>query len=84
MPGHQSVLIRLPVTGNVLLTIDAAPFQHLFTADLQAEPLGQKPDDTQRSVEKLIQLAKAEDALVIFGHDDAQWNSLRKLPEFYS
>src|SRR5712692_9398818 len=30
-PGHQSVLVRLPQTGPVLLTIDAVMMQRLFT-----------------------------------------------------
>src|SRR5947209_8060201 len=29
-PGHQSVLVRLPQTGKVLLTIDAVMMQRLF------------------------------------------------------
>src|SRR5512135_801914 len=32
-PGHQSVLVRLPQTGPVLLTIDAVMIQRLFTPD---------------------------------------------------
>jgi len=33
--GHQSVLLHLPQTGLVLLTIDAIMVQHLFTAIVQ-------------------------------------------------
>lgn len=36
--GHQSVLVRLPRTGPVLLVIDAVMMQRLFTPDRQAWP----------------------------------------------
>src|SRR6266550_2118019 len=32
-PGHQSVLVRLPKSGAVLLAIDAVAMQRLFTPD---------------------------------------------------
>src|SRR6266566_6316920 len=38
-PGHQSVLVRLPQTGPVLLAIDAVVLQRLFTPDRKAWPL---------------------------------------------
>ena len=31
VPGHQSVLLRLPETGTILLTVDAVPFGEGFT-----------------------------------------------------
>src|SRR5438094_4735358 len=33
VPGHQSVLVRLPTTGPIVLTIDAVPFGAGFTRD---------------------------------------------------
>src|SRR5437763_6905899 len=35
VPGHQSVLVRLPKTGAMLLPIDAVPFGAGFTRDEQ-------------------------------------------------
>src|SRR4029079_12047569 len=40
--GHQSLLVRLPKTGAVLLTIDAVPFADGFTRDEQDD--GSNPD----------------------------------------
>src|SRR5436190_19361409 len=40
--GHQSVLLRLPKTGAVLLTVDAVAFGGAFTRDEPAE--GSNPD----------------------------------------
>jgi N-acyl homoserine lactone hydrolase len=37
-PGHQSVLVRLPQTGNVLLAIDAVVMERLFTVERRAWP----------------------------------------------
>ena len=84
VPGHQSVLVRLPRTGTVLLTIDAVAFSKDFTRDEQ--DVGSAPDAAAvyASTIKLLDLAEREHAgLVIFGHDHAQWNELRKLPEYY-
>ena len=39
VPGHQSVLVRLPRTGPVLLAIDAVPMQNGFTPDRQGSPM---------------------------------------------
>ena len=81
--GHQSVLVRLPQTGNVLLAIDAVMLQRLFAPDRKAWPL----EDEARlraSTRKLIDLVTREHiALVIFGHDGLQWESLKKAPAYY-
>jgi N-acyl homoserine lactone hydrolase len=83
-PGHQSVLVRLPQTGSVLLVIDAAMFARLFTPDRSAGPGDDNPDELRASVQKLVDLVDREHvALVIFGHDGAQWRTLKKAPEYY-
>lgn len=82
--GHQSILLRLPKTGTVLLTIDAVPFRDNFTRD--AEDDGSNPDAKaiQASTHKLLDVVEREKvALVIFGHDNAQWSTLKKLPDYY-
>jgi N-acyl homoserine lactone hydrolase len=84
VPGHQSVLVRLPKTGAVLLTIDAVPFGEGFTRDAQDD--GSNPDAAaiRASTIKLLELVEREQiGLVIFGHDQAQWETLKKAPEFY-
>jgi N-acyl homoserine lactone hydrolase len=84
VPGHQSVLVRLPETGPILLAIDAVMTQDSFKPDRQAGPLDLDKDKTIASTRKLLDLAQREQvALTIFGHDGAQWNTLKKLPEYY-
>ncbi len=82
--GHQSVLLRLPKTGAVLLTIDAVPFGEGFTRDEQDD--GSNPDAQaiRASTIKLLDLVEREHiGLVIFGHEQEQWLGMKKLPEYY-
>src|ERR1700730_8520287 len=82
--GHQSVLVRLPQTGPVLLTIDAVMMQRLFTPDRQAWPMDDNEEKLRASTRKLLELVEREHvALVIFGHDGEQWQTLKKAPTYY-
>ncbi len=85
VPGHQSVLVRLPQTGPVLLAIDA------IVSTIQIDPETFQPNGADMdpaaalaTVEKLRQLIKDENiALTICGHDGQQWPTLRHAPAFY-
>jgi N-acyl homoserine lactone hydrolase len=82
-PGHQSVLVRLPHTGPVLLTIDAVAFQRQFTPDRTSQQF-EDEEQLRASTRKLLHLAEREHAaLVVFGHDGQQWQTLKKAPAFY-
>ncbi len=87
VPGHQSVLLRLPKTGAILLPVDAVPFAEGFTRDEQDNGSGDSNPDaaaTRASTTKLLDLVEREHiGLVIFGHDKEQWETLKKVPEFY-
>lgn len=84
VPGHQSVLLHLPKTGAVLLTVDAVPFADGFTRDAQDDDSSPDAEATRASTIKLLDLVEREQVgLVIFGHDTAQWERLKKLPEYY-
>ncbi len=86
VPGHQSVLLRLPETGPVLLTIDAIP--HVAQLDPETRTIGPHDMDeagVRASTRKLVDLiAREYIQLVIFGHDAARWQELRQAPEFYA
>ena len=85
VPGHQSVLVRLSHTGPVLLAIDA------IGSAGQADPETRETrsmdlDDAaaRASARKLRDLEAREGvALTIYGHDDAQWRTLKLAPEYY-
>ena len=83
VPGHQSVLVRLPKTGEILLTIDAVAFASGFTRDEQDSG---DPDAKaiRASTIKLMDMVEHRNIpMVIFGHDSEQWKTLKTLPEFY-
>ncbi|UQN06875.1 N-acyl homoserine lactonase family protein [Deinococcus sp. QL22] len=84
VPGHQSVLVRLPNTGTVLLPIDAVSFGKDFTRDEQDDGSNPDAEAIRVSTIKLLDLVEREQiGLVIFGHDQAQWAGLKTLPEYY-
>lgn len=85
-PGLQAVLIRLPQTGPVLLGIDALPFDMApFTPENR--PVNDFDMDhgaTRASTRKLLDLAARENiSLIVYGHDEAQWKSLKTAPAYY-
>ena len=79
-PGHLSLLVDLPATGAIVITADAVsrPSQlHDGFTDAW------DPDEAMRQATRLMTLAQDRRALVIFGHDPAQWPGLRKAPEYF-
>ncbi|MDO6725111.1 N-acyl homoserine lactonase family protein [Celeribacter halophilus] len=82
-PGHMSVMLNLPNTGPLLLTIDAA-----YTTDHWEERslpgFVSSAVDAVRSVQKLRALADKTEAMVVTGHDPDEWSKLKKAPDFYS
>lgn len=82
--GHQSVLLRLPRTGAILLAIDAVMMQSQFTLERKAWPKDDNPQRLLASTRKLLDVVERERVwLVVCGHDGLQWQSLKKAPEFY-
>ncbi len=87
VPGHQSVLVRLPQTGPVLLAIDAIA-RALGDHTPETRPTGPYDLDeteTRASTRKLVDLAAREGVtLIVYGHDPEEWKKLRKAPQFYA
>jgi N-acyl homoserine lactone hydrolase len=81
-PGHLSVFMRLPETGAVILAVDA--IYSRLNHDRDNYRIGFDPVLGRASAHRLIALAEAEDALLIYGHDPEQWETLRKAPERYT
>ena len=80
--GHMSVLLRLPETGPVLLTADAADTRAQWEG--RAQPRGHfSRDQAARSIARLRDLANRTGALVVVGHDADEWAKLRHAPECY-
>jgi N-acyl homoserine lactone hydrolase len=77
-PGHLSALLELPETGAVILAADAInrasePDEGFADAD---DPVAAKA-----SADRLLSLSPQ--AVLIWGHDPAQWPGLRKAPDHY-
>ncbi len=85
VPGHQSVLVRLPRTGPVLLTIDA--INHAGQRDPETRTVAGYDTDApsvRASTRKLRDIAAREGVrLMIYGHDRKQWPTLKQVPEYY-
>ena len=86
VPGHQSVLVRLPETGPVLLTIDAVPHSSMTDAETRVVfPTDEDEAETRASTAKIAEVVRREGVrLTVYGHDAQQWPTLRHAPEFYS
>lgn len=83
-PGHQSVLVRLPRTGAVLLAGDAVVLRRVFIADRRAWPIDDNEEELRASTRKLLAMvARERVALVVCGHDGEQWQVLKKAPAYY-
>lgn len=85
VPAHQSVLLRLPNTGPVLITADATPVAALFRPDRPKSGFDAgEVDELRASTQKLINLRDQEGVkLVIHHHDGEQWKTLKLSPEYY-
>jgi N-acyl homoserine lactone hydrolase len=79
-PGHLAALVHLPVTGAVLLTGDAVSRPGEIAEGFAG---ADDPAAARASAARLMALAAAERAVVIWGHDPAQWPVLRKAPDCY-
>lgn len=80
-PGHLSLLLALPRTGAVILAADAI--------NRESEPAegfcdAMDPATAAESAERLWQLQAVTGAKLVWGHDPAQWTTLRKAPDSYS
>jgi len=79
--GHQSVVVSLSRDGVMVLCGDAlVSREHL---DSSRWDLYEDPTAARTSIEKLVALAEAERASLLYGHDPGQWASLKKAPYWY-
>jgi N-acyl homoserine lactone hydrolase len=81
-PAHQSLLVTLRSGGRVLLCGDAI----LSRENIDRDSWGTQadPETARASAARLIQLAAAHDATMIFGHDPVQMHELRYAPDSYA
>ena len=77
-PGHQSLLVKLPQTGNVVLSGDAVHFRENYDSD-GVPAFNFDRAETVASIERLRKIAANLKATVIIQHDA---RDIDKLPAF--
>jgi N-acyl homoserine lactone hydrolase len=81
VPGHQSVLVRLPGSRPVLLAADAIPTREAQNSDTRPiYPFDMDAEAVRASTRKLTDLARAENARIIYGHDPGIYQEITAFP----
>jgi len=81
-PGHQSLLVKLPKTGAIVLSGDAVHFKSNW--ENRGVPSGNtSKEQTLASMEKIEAVLKKEHAQLWINHDRAQRDTLKMSPEHY-
>ena len=81
-PGHQSLLVKLPKTGALVLSGDAVHFQANW--DHRRVPANNvDQEQTKASMERIAGILAKEKATLWINHDKAQRDTLTMAPDFY-
>ncbi|UGY14950.1 N-acyl homoserine lactonase family protein [Bradyrhizobium septentrionale] len=81
-PGHQSLLVKLPKAGAVVLTGDAVHFKDNWD-NRRVPALNASKDQTLASMQKIADTLAKEKAQLWINHDKAQRDGLKMSPDFY-
>jgi len=80
-PGELSILLTLPNTGSILLTSDAISRESEVSEGCTDAT---NPAQAIASANRILDLARTDNAFVIYGHGPEQWKELKKAPEIYN
>lgn len=81
-PGHQGLLVRLKKDRAMILSGDSVPCEENYLASkIPRNHLDEV--EARKTIQDLHDLIKKEKALLIHGHDPAQWEKIRKAPAYY-
>jgi glyoxylase-like metal-dependent hydrolase (beta-lactamase superfamily II) len=81
-PGHQSLLVRLPKTGAVLLSGDAVHFKDNWD-NRRVPSMNVSKEQTLASMQRIADIVAKEHAQLWINHDKAQSDAQKKSPQFY-
>jgi N-acyl homoserine lactone hydrolase len=81
-PGHQSLLVRLPKTGAVVLSGDAVHFKDNWD-NRRVPPFNFNKEETLASMQRIADIMAKEHAQLWINHDKPQTDAQKKPPEFY-
>lgn len=81
-PGHESLLVKLPKTGAVLLSGDAVHFQSNWE-NRRVPSINFDKDKTATSMQRIADVLGKENAQLWINHDKAQRDRLKMAPDYY-
>lgn len=81
-PGHQSLLVKLPKTGAVVLSGDAVHFKDNWD-NRRVPSMNVDKDQSSASMQKIADTLAKDKAQLWINHDKAQRDSQKLAPEFY-
>lgn len=81
-PGHQSLLVKLPKTGALILTGDLVHFQYMW--DNKVVPsFNFNKEQSLASIERIAKLVAEHKAQLWIGHDKDITAKIQRAPRFY-
>jgi N-acyl homoserine lactone hydrolase len=81
-PGHQSLLVKLPKTGALLLTGDLVHFRQMWDERI-VPPFNFDQGQSLASIERVRRLLAEHRAQLWIGHDADQSATIDRAPKFY-
>ena len=81
-PGHQSLLVKLPKTGNLVLSGDAVHFQDNWVHK-RVPSMNTSKDQTLASLERIAKVLDEQKATLWINHDKPQSATLKYAPAYY-
>jgi N-acyl homoserine lactone hydrolase len=81
-PGHQSLLVKLPKTGALVLTGDLVHFQYMWDNRV-VPPFNFDEEQSLRSIERVANLLAEHKAQLWIGHDTGRTATVRRAPKSY-
>ena len=81
-PGHQSLLVKLPKTGSLVLSGDAVHFQDNWTHK-RVPSMNTSKDQTLASLERIAKVLDEQKATLWINHDKPQSATLKYAPAYY-
>jgi glyoxylase-like metal-dependent hydrolase (beta-lactamase superfamily II) len=81
-PGHQSLLVKLPKTGAVVLSGDAVHFKSNWE-NRRVPIFNSSKEQTLASMQRISDVLTREHGQLWMNHDKVQRDTLKMSPEFY-
>lgn len=81
-PGHQSLLVKLPKTGALILTGDLVHFQYMWDNKV-VPPFNFDKEQSLASIERVVELVAKHKAQLWIGHDKDITARINRAPKFY-